>query len=315
MRGRAASDLAEVLEEVRRIDVQTRRLVTGVMAGGYLSVFRGSGIEFETVREYAEGDPERSVDWNVTARMGRPFVKTYVDERELTVLFLLDLSASMDAGFGVWSPRETAARLCACLALSAVRNGDKVGLVAFSDGVDAYVKPRKGLGHAMRIVRDCLVMPAADTRTAMGPALEFASRAVRRHAIVFLISDFLAGGWERALAPCARRHDVIAVRLLSPETATPCDRAHAGGREGRGGLVRVRDPETGEARLLDLGSRRVREAYDARVAAWSERVERRLRRAGVDRMDVPIPRARRPEAVARPILRFFRMRELRGTKR
>ena len=126
-------ELSELLEEVRRIDVQAKRLVTEVMAGGYHSVFRGSGIEFDRVREHAEGDPRRAVDWNVTARMGRPFVKTYVDERELTVFFLLDLSASMDGGFSHWSARQTAARVCACLALAAVRNNDKVGLIGFSD--------------------------------------------------------------------------------------------------------------------------------------------------------------------------------------
>ena len=137
-------ELKELLAEVRRIDVLARRLVTDVMAGGYSSVFRGSGIEFDHVREYADGDAQRSVDWNVTARVGRPFVKTYVDERELTVLFLLDLSGSMGGGFGVLSARQIAARVCGCLALAAIRNNDKVGLIGFSDTVDRYVPPKKG---------------------------------------------------------------------------------------------------------------------------------------------------------------------------
>jgi uncharacterized protein (DUF58 family) len=298
------ADLAELLAEVRRIDVQSRRLVTDVMAGNYLSVFRGAGVEFDEVREYAVGDDPRSVDWNVTARMGRPFVKKYVDERELTVLFLLDLSASMSGGFGVWSARQMAARVCACLALSATRNGDKVGLVAFSEGVDAYVPARKGFGHALRIVRDCLAMPARSVRTAPAPALEFVARAVRRRAIVFLVSDFLSPVAGPALSFCARRHDLIAVRLLIPELAPP-----------GGGLVRVRDPESGAAAVVDWGSARVRAAYAARVAEWRALTEQELRRARVDLMDVPVPRAHGKDMVAGPILRFFRMRELRGAKR
>jgi uncharacterized protein (DUF58 family) len=301
---RADPGLADVLAEVKRIDLQTRRLVTGVMAGGYLSVFRGAGIEFDSVREYADGDDPRAIDWSVTARMGRPFVKSYVDERELSVLFLLDLSASTSGGYGPWSVRQTAARVCACLAFSAVRNGDKAGMIAFSDRVESYVAPRKGVPHALRLVRDCLALPTTGTGTDMAPALEFAARGVRRHAVVFLVSDFLTDGWQQPLAVCARRHDVIAIRLLGPELELPMR-----------GLVRLRDPETGAARVVDAGSPRVRRAWDERLVAWRRRTEQALRRAHVDRMDVRVPRARDPEAVVRPILRFFRMREMRGVKR
>lgn len=297
-------DLHEVLAEVRRIDITTRRLVTDVMAGGYLSVFRGAGIEFETVREYAPGDDPRSVDWNVTARMGRPYVKTYVDERALTVLFLLDLSASMDAGFGAYSGRQTAARIAACLGLSAARHGDKVGLIAFSDRVESFVKPRKGARHAMRVVRDCLALPAHGVATDMRPALDLASSVVRRHAVVFVLSDFQSSGWEQALTICGKRHDVIAVRVLPPELEPE-------GRE----LLRVRDPETGRTQVVDFRSRRVRAAYAERVARWRERTREGLRRAQVDRMDVPIPRERGTEQLVSPILGFFRMREQRGAKR
>jgi uncharacterized protein (DUF58 family) len=296
--------LAEVLEEVRRIEVITRRLYTDLMAGGYLSVFRGSGIEFEGVREYVEGDDPRAVDGSVTARMGRPFVKTYVPERELTLIFLLDLSASMDGGFSAWSARQTAARVCACFALSAARNGDKVGLAAFSSGVDAWVPPAKGPGHALRIVRDCLALPRVSARTDAGPALSFVARTVRRHAVVFLLSDFLADGWQRPLALCARRHDVIAVRLQVPELAEP-PRA----------LLRVQDPESGASGVVDLRPARGRDAWARRVGAWNRRTEQDLRRARVDLMDVPVPRTASRDAVVDPIRRFFRMRELRGTKR
>ncbi len=297
--------LAEVLKEVRRIDVQTRRLVTGTMAGGYLSVFRGSGIEFDTVREYDDGDDPRSIDWNVTARMGRPFVKTYVDERELTILFLLDLSASMGGGFALRSARQTAARVAACLAFSAVRNGDKVGLVAFSEGVDTWVPPRKGVAHALRIVRDCLAHPAASATTRLAPALDFATHAVRRHAVLFVLSDFLTTGWERPLALCAKRHDVIAVRLLLPELEAPPGR----------GLLRLEDPETKARLLFDGSSRRAREAWRRRVEAWRADTDRSLRRARVDVMDVRVPTKVEANGVAEPILAFFRMREQRGAKR
>ncbi len=297
-------ELAELLEEVRRIDVLSKRLVTDVMAGRYSSVFRGSGIEFDRVREYVEGDAQRAVDWNVTARMGRPFVKTYTDERELTVLFLLDLSASMAGGFSLWSARQTAARICACLALSATRNNDKVGLIGFSDGVDKYVPAKKGVGHALRIVRDCLALPGGSGRTNLAPALEFTSRVVRRHAILFLVSDFLTDGWQHALGLCARRHDVIAVRLLAPDLDPP-----------NAGLLRTRDPESGRETVVDWSSPRVRAAYAQRIAAWRQETEDDLRRAKVDLMDVPISRELDKDMIVRPILKFFRMRELRGTKR
>ena len=310
MEGDAGTELAELLAEVRRVDVQSRRLVASVVAGGWHSAFRGAGIEFEEVREYAAGDDPRSVDWNVTARMGRPFVKKYVEEREQTVLFLLDLSASMTGGFAAWSSRQAAARICACLALSATRDGDRVGLVGFGADVSRFVEPRRGQAHALRIVRDCLALPTAPGRTDPAAALRFAARTVRRRAIVFLVSDFLPDaspdglGWERDLSRCARRHDVVAVRCLAPELTPP-----------RRGLARVEDPETGSAATVDFSDARVREAYGARVARWRERTEEVLARARVDRIDVPLPRVAHSDAIAGPLVRFFRARELRGTKR
>ena len=297
-------ELSELLREVRRIEVQSRRLVIGAMAGGYSSVFRGSGIEFDEVREYVDGDDPRTVDWNVTARVGRPYVMKYVDERELTVLFLVDLSASMTGGFSIWSARQTAARVCACLALSAITNNDKVGLIAFSRKGDKYVPAKKGIGHVLRIIRDCLALKGGSVHTELKPALEFAAGVVRRRAVLFLVSDFLASGWKDALSICARRHDVIAVRLLAPELAPP-----------DAGLFRVRDPESGQETVIDWSRPRVRAEYAERVAGWRARTRDDLRSAKVDLMDVPLPRVYDKDAVARPILNFFRMRELRGAKR
>ena len=262
-------EVKELLEEVRHIEVQSNRLVDDLMAGGYSSVFRGSGIEFDEVREYEQGDDPRTVDWNVTARVGRPFVKKYVDERDLTVLFLLDLSASMTGGFGAWSARQMAARVCACLALSAVRNNDKVGLIAFSRDVDRYVVPAKGFRHVLRIIRDCLALPGSEA-TEFAPALDYAASVVRRRSILFLVSDFLARDWQEVLTLCARRHDVIAVRLLTPELVPP-----------GAGLVRLQDPETGRSMVVDWRDAGVREAYTARVAGWRRQTEGALKRADV----------------------------------
>lgn len=298
------SGLAELLREVRRIEVQSRRLASGVMAGAWRSVFRGGGIEFDEVREYAAGDDPRTIDWNVTARTGRPFVKKFVDERELSILFLLDLSASMGGGFGVLSARALAARVCACLALSAVRSHDKVGLIAFAGRVERFVPPEHGLPHALRVVRDCLALPLPAERGDPERALDLAARALRRHAVVFLISDWIGCEPGPALLRCARRHDLIAVRLLLPELSGL-----------GGGLVRLRDPETGAERVIDAGDARVRAAFAAQVARWSGRVEAALRRAGADRMDVVVPRVPGRDSVVRPILEFFRMRELKGAKR
>lgn len=299
-----ADELTKLIAEVRRIEVQSKRLVTEMLAGSYHSVFRGAGIEFDEVREYIEGDDPRSVDWNVTARVGKPYVKKYVDERALTVLFLLDLSESMSGGFGVWSARQVAARVVASLGLSAVRNNDRVALIAFSDQVEKWVPPRKSAGHALRVVRDCLALPATNTRTRFDPALEFAGRALRSGAIVFLISDFLSDGWRRSLSRCALRHDVIAVRLLAPELQPP-----------DAGMMRVKDPETGVEAVVDWSHPADRDAYVAKVAAWRAATEVDLRRAQVDLVDVPLPREPDRNVVVKPLLRFFRMRAWRGEKR
>ncbi len=301
---RDQDELTELLKEVHRIEVQSNRLVNGVMAGSYQSVFRGFGIEFEEVREYVEGDDPRTVDWNVTARVGRPYVKTYVDEREMPMLFLLDLSASMTGGYGFWSARQVAARACACLALAAVKNHDKVGLIAFSDTVETYLRPKHSVGHALRIVRDCLALPGHHTTTDMVPALRLASRIARGHAIVFVVSDFLTSGWRQALTLMAKRHDVVAMRLLFPELTAPS-----------GAMLRMQDPETGRQRSVDWQNSRVRKEYQRRVEEWDRRTIEDLRRAGVDRMDIPVPRERDRNVVARSLLQFFRMRQMRGLRR
>ncbi len=299
-----AAELQELLAEVRRIEARSRRLVTGVLAGGWRSVFHGTGVEFEEVREYVPGDDPRSVDWNVTARYGRPHVKTFVEERERTLCFLLDLSPSMNVAWGPWTARQVAARACAALALAAVRNQDRVGLIACAGRVRRFVRPEPGLAHALRVVRDCLALPAG-SGSDLGPGLELAGRALRRHAILFVLSDFLLPELPRALAWCARRHDVVAVRLLLPELSPPLG----------GGMVRLRDPEDGSTRVVDWADPRVRQAWRGRVAAWRQRTAAAIRGAGADLLDLPVPARRVRDPVSRPLLDFFHRRELRDRKR
>lgn len=306
----------ELLAEARRIQVRADRMVTDVMAGGYSSVFRGSGIEFEEVREFAEGDDLRSVDWNVTARQGRPFVKKFVEERELSVLFLLDVSSSM--GFGSAPPgrggRRTAATTAAlfvgCVAFAAARNNDKAGLVLFTDKVERYVPCKKGRNHVLRLIREACEPPRQRARTGLPVALDFAGRVQRKRAIVFVVSDFLGADAVEAMRRLALRHDVIAVRVRDP-FAAGLDRA-AGDVAAlpAAGLLHLVDPETGATAHVDTASARVRAAVQANWRAERQRLHEACRRAGVDLLDVPTE-----GSVADPLLRFFHMRERRGARR
>jgi uncharacterized protein (DUF58 family) len=300
----SADELLELLASVRRIHFKSNRLVEGVLAGSYASMFRGTGVEFEEVREYVEGDDPRAVDWNVTARIGRPYVKTYIEERDLPVLFLLDLSASMDGGFAAGSARHTAASLCACLGLSAIKNNDRIGWIAFSDVVEHYAPLRAGSFHAMQLVRDCLALRAAHRGTRLQPALQLASRMLRRRGIVFVLSDFLTDGWQRPLSLCARRHDVIACQLLVPELQSPA-----------ASLQRVRDPESGRSDLVDWHATATRLEYDRRILNWRAEVAAQLRQAGVDHLPVEVSRAPGRDHVARALLQFFQARAARRVRR
>lgn len=299
----------EILAQVRRIQVRTSRLVNDVMVGGYTSTFRGSGIEFDEVREFVEGDDPRMVDWNVTARTGRPHIKKFMEERELTVLFLLDASASTRFGTvakergprdGRRTVRDVAAEFCACLALAASRNNDKAGLIAFTDRIERYVPAKKGARHVLRLIREVLALQPAGHGSDLGEALEYAARVQRKRSIVFVVSDFLAGDFQRPLSLLARRHDVVAVRILDPVTA----------ELPNAGLLELRDLETGATMLVDSGARRVREAYAVRMRERAAAFVAALRRAGVDRLELAPDRS-----VADPIVQFFRMRELRGMHR
>jgi uncharacterized protein (DUF58 family) len=290
----------EVLRQVKLLELRTRGLVNSLFTGEYRSVFKGQGMEFAEVREYLPGDEVRSIDWNVTARMGRPYVKRYVEERELTVMLVVDLSGSERFGTVRRFKSEVATELAAVLAMSAVRNNDRVGLLLFTDRIEHIVRPRKGRRHVLRIIRDLLAFDPAGRGTDMAAALEYLTRMLSHHSIVFVVSDFIAPGIERPLKLLAQRHDVVAVTVEDPsERELP-----------NVGLARLVDPETGETVSIDTSATEVRVAYHGAVAA--ERGARRtlLRRLAID--EVPVAT---PEDVIGPLLRFFRARETRARRR
>ncbi len=271
-----AIDTRELMKEVGKIRVITNRLVDDYLSGAYHSAFKGQGIEFDEVREYAAGDDIRAIDWNVTARMGHPFIKRFAEEREQTIIFLVDISGSQCFGSGTRSKAEVAAELTCLLALSAIKNQDKVGMILFSDRIVKSLPPRKGRTAVMRLVRE--VLAAEETRhgTNIAAALRFLNNVQKRKAVVFLISDFMDTTYVRELKVTARRHDIICCPVSDPRESELPDV----------GLIEVQDPETGDLILLDTGSRRVREAFRARAAADRQTLDETLRKYKVDSLPV-----------------------------
>ncbi|MEJ7602776.1 MAG: DUF58 domain-containing protein [Kofleriaceae bacterium] len=320
---------AEIAQAVKRIQFVTGRQVADVMAGAYLSVFKGRGMEFEEVRPYVPGDDVRTIDWNVTARTGEPHVKRLVEERELTVMLLVDVSASQDFGSGRRSKLEAAVELSALLAMSAVENGDKVGLLLFHGGADLYIPPRKGGKHALRVVREVLSRGRAEpagvsarktlfelpravrqwwaklqsaTRgeprraTSISAALEFCRRVLPRRAVLFLISDFLDEGYLQVLRHANRKHDVVAALITDPrEHEMPPT-----------GLVTLEDAESGRVRLVDTRSAEFRKELTATATRRREQLRAQLRATGMDLVEFDASRS-----MVDPLLRYFRERERR----
>ena len=287
---------SEILRKVRRTEITTRGLVNEVFSGEYHSVFQGRGMNFAEVREYQYGDDIRSIDWNVTARTGTPFVKVFEEERELTVMLVVDVSASGNFGTRMRMKGDVAVEICALLAFSAIKNNDKVGLILFSDRIEKFVPPRKGRRHVLRVLRELLYHRPDRSGTDIRMALEYLTRVTRRRAVVFLVSDFLAGGFGRALNIAGRRHDTIAVRVRDRrETELPPI-----------GLVEFEDAETGERFVVNTSDRNFREAFGRDRAAVEEELERTLRHGMVDLIDVRVDRP-----YVRPLMRFFKERERR----
>ena len=291
----------EILKKIRRLELRTRARVEAAFSGQYRSVFKGRGMNFEEVREYQAGDEVRFIEWNVTARLGEvrgeAYVKKFTEERELTVLLMVDISGSGDFGSVEQSKRELAAEVACVLAFSAIRNNDKVGLLLFSDHVELFIPARRGRRHALRIIREILFFEAKGRGTDIAGALERLNRLIHRRSVVFLVSDFQAEDYSKQLSIAGRRHDLVAMTLVDPREETL----------PKMGTVRLEDAETGEILEVATGSAEVREAYAAAVAKRADKLSQELRRASVDRVSLRTDRDWLPA-----LQTFFKNRERRA---
>ncbi len=286
----------EILKNIRRIQITTSRMVTDVFAGQYQSVFKGRGIEFDEVREYQPGDEIRSIDWNVTARMNHPYVKKFVEERELTVMLLLDMSASSFFGTVHKLKMRIAAEICSLLAFSAIRNNDKVGFMAFTDKVEKFVPPRKGIQHVLRVVREALYFKPRGLGTDINAVLDYLNRVTRRKTVTFIISDFYSPSFRNKLSVANKRHDVVAVTITDPKELALPDI----------GIIKLQDPENGQEFLIDTSNAKLRAQYADNAAGKFKEREKLLRSVGVDNIDI-----RTDTPYSQSLIKFFRARERR----
>ncbi len=284
----------EVLRQVKLIELRTRGLVNTLFSGEYQSVFKGQGMEFSEVREYAPGDEYRMIDWNVSARMGHPYVKKYAEERELTVLFAVDLSGSEQFGTRGRFKADVAAEIAAVIAMAAIKNNDRVGLLLFTDRVEKFVPPKKGRRHALRLIRDLLAFEPESRGTDLAVALDYLGRIQRHRAIIFLVSDFLDDGYEKSLKVVSRRHDLVAI-TISDQTER---------RIPDVGYLELVDAESGQYVVLDSGDRYVREQFEYLAGEDELSLRRLLRRMSVDQIQIQTDRS-----YVGPLISFFRMRE------
>jgi uncharacterized protein (DUF58 family) len=288
----------DTLRKVRRIEISTRGLVNDVFSGQYHSVFKGRGMDFSEVREYEPGDDIRSIDWNVSARTGRPHVKIFEEERELTVILLVDASASGNFGSSDRMKGEIAVEICALLAFSAIKNNDKVGLLIFTDRVEKFVPPRKGRLHVLRVIRELLYYQPSHQQTDLGTALDYLNRAVRRRSVVFLVSDFLVdeANFRRSLRVANRKHDLVAIQIHDPREASlpPV------------GLVELQDAETGERLLIDTSDSRFRQAVSNDAESRQNRLLKLFQSTSVDHVQIATDR---PYDL--PLIGFFKNRARR----
>lgn len=290
----------EVIRQIRRLQLTARRAVEDLLGGEYHSVFKGAGLVFEEVRAYQPGDDIRTIDWNVTARMGHPFIKRFIEERELTVFLAVDCSGSQQFGTRIQQKREVAAELAAVLAFSAISNNDRVGLIQFTDRIERFLPPRKGTRHVLRLIRDVLFYQPERKGTSLRVGLDFLNRVLHRRTIVFLLSDFLDRGFESAFKRTGRRHDLIAIRISDPrEEEMPAV-----------GLLELEDAETGERLLLDTGNAAVRHAFHAAAEQRRAALVKLARQTRVDVIEVSTNGGHLDA-----LIRFFRLRERRLRRR
>ncbi|MFO1520345.1 MAG: DUF58 domain-containing protein [bacterium] len=286
----------DLIQKIKQIDIKSKYLATEIFAGEYESAFRGRGMEFEEVREYQVGDDVRTIDWNVTARMGHPFIKVFREERELSVMFLVDASASQDFGTRGKLKREMAAEVAALLAYAATKSNDKVGLITFTDRVEKYIPPKKGTGHIWRVIKEILTFKPVERGTSLQGALEFLVNVLPRRVVCFLISDFLTQNFDKGLGIAARRHDLIALSLSDPaEEEIPSL-----------GWVRLHDSETGKEEWVDTRSKEFRAKFKEDRLNQLNQLFSRFQSLGIDAC-----RLETSQDYVNPLLKLFRMREKR----
>lgn len=286
----------EVLKKIRHIEIRTTRLVNDLFGGSYESVFKGQGIEFADVREYVAGDDVRTIDWNVTARSQQPFVKKFVEERELSVLFVVDMSGSQYFGSGLKLKSEVAAEITAALAFSAVKNSDKVGMLIGTDEVEKFVPLKKGKKHVLRVIREILYYAPKRKKTHLASSFQYLHNFLTRTAVIFVISDFLDEGYEKSLKILSQRHDVIAIKIKDRrEKEMP-----------NVGLIEFEDSETGETLLINSAKRKVRETYRINAEKRDEELDKLLKSLRIDKIDVSAE-----ASYVEPLMKFFKVREKR----
>jgi uncharacterized protein (DUF58 family) len=286
----------EILKKVRQIEISTRGLVNDVFSGEYHSVFKGRGMDFSEVREYQIGDDVRTIDWNVTARMGQPYAKQYVEERELTVMLMVDASSSGEFGTFERMKGEIAVEICALLAFSAIKNNDKVGLVIFTDKIEKFIPPRKGKSHVLRVLRELLYFKPEDRKTNIALALEYLNRVIRRRSVAFLVSDFLSADFDRAMRLANKRHDMVALHIVDPrELELP-----------KVGYLELEDLESGEQMIVNTRDDRVRRIFHEKASGAMMHQEKLFKQMNVDSIII-----RTDRSYVEPLVTFFRMRAKR----
>jgi len=286
----------EIFKQIRRIEIRTRRLVNDLFSGEYHSTFKGQGMEFDEVREYTPGDDIRLIDWNVTARTGIPHIKKFREERELTVMLMVDASSSGRFGTYEKFKEDLAAEICALLAFSAIKNNDKVGLIVFTDTIEKYIPPQKGRGHVLRLVREILSFRPEHTQTDIAGALEFFTKVTKRKSVAFLISDFLSENYRRPLRIANRKHDLVAIKITDPRELD----------FGDYGLIELEDAETGEVMVVDTGSAEFRKEFSDNARETNDELLRSFKVIDLDFIQIQTDKS-----YIVPLIQFFKMREKR----
>jgi uncharacterized protein (DUF58 family) len=286
----------EIIRKVRRIEIRTKKLVNDVFSGEYHSIFKGRGMEFEEVREYQPGDDVRIIDWNVTARYGFPFVKKFKEERELTVMLLVDASSSGEFGTALRMKGEIAAEMCSVLAFSAIKNNDRVGMIIFTDRVEKYIPPKKGSSHVLRLIREVLYFTPRHHGTDINCALDFLGRVIKRRSVIFLVSDFLSSGFEKMLSIANKKHDLIAIKITDPREIQLPDV----------GFLELEDTETGEQIIIDTKSTEVRRSFEDYALGEQTKLDKGFRSIDLDHINIFTDRS-----YVEPLMAFFKVRAKR----